>query len=99
MTGPVVVGDAPATPEDLYWRAAAAKMRSEELSNPRARAEKWATAMASLIALVSVSTLLAGRDALQKIDETWRLAIMVLAVLAVVAAAVATYFGARASQG
>lgn len=96
---PVFEGDEPATADDLAWAVAAAKLRADQLTNVRASAEKWATAMGSLIALVSVSTMLTGRDALLKIDPPWRLSVLVLADVAVAAAAFATYLGARASQG
>ncbi len=98
-SGPRVVATGPATREDLVWNELAAKYRTEELTNLRARAEKWATAMASLIALVSVSTIVTGRDALGKVAPDWRLGLVVAALVSVLSAAAAIYFGARAAQG
>lgn len=94
-----IVGGSPASQSDLEWNALAAKRRLDGLTELRSRAEKWAAAMITILGLLGLSSILAGRDTIQKFDPFVATLLVMLTGGSIVLAARATWLGTRAAQG
>jgi hypothetical protein len=88
----------------LKWEAKAEEFEFNALANIRKSAEKWAGAVASLLGIFSIVTLVKGPEDITKAEgsfrgwsyETW---IGLLLIGAVLLAAMATYMAAKAAYG
>jgi hypothetical protein len=87
--------------EAEYWQSAEATSENapNALSNIQTAAKGWSTALAAIIALVSLSGIIGGRDTLAKLSTTSQWTLIGLAGFALVTAAVALYLSALANLG
>jgi hypothetical protein len=86
-------------PDDVKWNDEAAAIPHTALANARGVAEKWGATVAALTGVFGVVVFAKGPDALTDIPGDDAYAVLALALLAVLAAALATFCGALAAQG
>lgn len=85
--------------DDVKWNDEAAAIPHTALANVRGVAEKWGATVAALLGIFGVVVFAKGPDALTDIPGDDAYAVLGLALLAVLAAALATFYGALAAQG
>jgi hypothetical protein len=87
--------------EAEFWQSSkhTADKAPKALSKIQKAAKGWSTALGAIIALVSLSSIIGGRDTLAKLGPNIQWAIVVLSGLALISAAAALYLSALANLG
>jgi hypothetical protein len=75
------------------------KAREGELEGTRKTAEAWRNGLAGLIAVVTGFGLIKGKESIDDFDDTWKILIAVVFILAVAFAAIAAWYGLSAANG
>jgi hypothetical protein len=96
---PTIVRVRRGRPSDLRWQALADQFSYDELTNLRARAEKWAAGSVAVIGTFGLASLFKGRESVAELAFPGGVVAGVLFLIAIVAGAVSTYLGTRAAQG
>lgn len=100
---PFTTAPAPASwggaPDDLEWNNEATAIWHTELADVRGVAEKWGATVAALLGIFGAVAFATGPSALTDIPGRDAYVVLALILLAVVAAATATYCAAIAAQG
>ncbi len=91
--------DKPVTSEDREWQARARQLTLNSLYDIRAVAGRWAATIGSLTGVLSLVALAAGPRTVDQLQLGWRIAVGVLVLIAILAAAWATWAAADAAQG
>jgi hypothetical protein len=96
---PQIGGVDTATPAELRAQELADVAATKSLEVVRSSAEKWQTAIASLLGLFTLSGLIKGPDDFAKVDERWQPAIPAFLALAAFSGVLALLLAARAAHG
>ena len=91
--------DKPVTSEDREWQERARRLTLNSLYDIRAVAGRWAATIGSLTGVLSVVALVAGPRTVDQLQVGWRIAAGAFVLVAIVAAAWATWAAADAAQG
>jgi hypothetical protein len=99
FTPPELPNNWGATDDDKQWNTEADAIRHAALADVRGVAEKWGATVGTLLGLFSVVVFAKGPDTLTAIPGDDAYLVLALALLAILAAAGATYCAAMAAQG
>ncbi|MET7421193.1 hypothetical protein [Dactylosporangium sp. NPDC005555] len=87
------------TDDDRAWQGRADRTDAEALPAMRALAGRWAATIGALTGLLGLTALAGGPRTSDQLDGAWRIVIGALVLLAVLAAATATWLAADAHGG
>lgn len=85
--------------EKPAWEKLADDLTSNPLKTTREVADKWITILSALVGITTVFGLIQGRDALSKLSTEYRIALVLVFLLALSVSVGAIYSAALASEG
>lgn len=75
------------------------RLRGEQVDAVRKAADKWRTALAGVVALITAVAVIKGRDSVLLVQQPYRIAVGVCVLAALACAAVGSFWGMRAAYG
>jgi len=96
---PRITASSTAIPEDLRWELRADQLYASRLSDTRATAEKWTTAITSITGVFGIVALIKGPETIGTLLTPWRWIVYSLVIIAVLVALGAIGLAAAAAGG